>query len=159
MKNPSRMARMAPMACVALLSILSAAGHAVEIVSCQGSDGRIGFYQSCPPGTVQTGSQSYRSSPGSDPNAGIHATVYAIPECDSCVEVREFLDTHNISYDEKMVHEDIEIQNELRDVSGSLSAPTTIIGNEIIKGYNRDKLMSALLASGYAAPDSEQQSP
>lgn len=151
MKNPSYTL------CVMLLCALSTAGHAVEIVSCQGSDGRIGFYQRCPPGTVQVGSQSYRShSGGGDPNSKIRATVYAIPECDSCVEVKEFLSAHNISYDEKMVHEDIEVQNELRDVSGSLSAPTTVIGQEIVKGYNRDKLMSALLASGYVAPDSEQ---
>ena len=134
-------------------SILVPGYAAVEVVSCKNSQGQLGFYKRCPPGTTQVGSKQFRSAPASNPNAHIKATIYTIPECDSCLEVKEFLTNRKLHYEEKLVHEDIDVQEELKALSGALSAPTTLIGETVIRGYSRDKLLSALAAEGYVEPD------
>lgn len=126
---------------------------AVEVAECRDRDGRIEYHMRCPPGTTQENTKRLGSQVrDEDANSRIRVTLYVIPDCASCVEVKEFLDYRKVAYDEKFVHEDIKLQTELKELSGKLSAPTVVIGESLLTGYNRDSLMNALREVGYVEP-------
>jgi len=120
---------------------------AVNIVECEDGQGERSFQKNCPPGSTEVGSK--RISTGSSGKEGnnpvIKATLYAIPECGECDEVREFLQAKNVSITEKNADESIEIQNELTEISGDLKVPTVVIGEEVIIGYRRSEIEAILL--------------
>ncbi len=123
---------------------------AVNIVECEDEQGERSFQKNCPPGSTQVGSK--RISTGGSSKEGnnpvIKATLYAIPECEECDEVREFLQAKNVSITEKNADESIEIQNELTEISGDLKVPTVVIGEEVIIGYKRSEIEAILLKAG-----------
>jgi glutaredoxin len=143
---------------LAMVFVLSGSqlNAAVDVVECENQQGERSFHQgNCPPGTNKVGGKRIStggSSRGAADNSAIKATVYVVPECDSCDEVREFLDKHGISFEEKNVDGDLDLQTELREVAGALKAPTTVIGETTISGYNRSKLKDALTSAGYQPP-------
>lgn len=144
---------------VGLLATSSAPGFAaVDVVECQNAGGERSFSSTCPPGSTQVGSRSVGGGDkeDEDPNANISATVYVIPDCDACLDVKEFLNIRKILYKEKFVHDDLKIQAELKEVTGgTLAAPTTVINEEVVTGYSREKLTNALRAAGYVKPPEE----
>lgn len=130
---------------------------AVKIVECEDEEGNRSFQKTCPPGTTLIGSKKISTGNAGrveDINIDISATLYVIPECESCVEVREFLDARKIKFEEKDVSKDIELQKELTDIAGGLKVPTTVIGDQIISGYSRSKLKEALTSAGYKEEES-----
>ncbi|MEM7027871.1 MAG: glutaredoxin family protein [Pseudomonadota bacterium] len=127
---------------------------AVSVVECEDDAGNRSFQKTCPPGQTQIGEKKISTGTNSKENdnnnaADIKVTLYVIPDCDTCEEVREFLNTRNISITEKNVNEDLEMQKELSAITGSLQVPTAIIGDEIITGYSRSKFLEVLEAAGY----------
>lgn len=130
---------------------------AVNIVECEDEQGNRSFQKVCPPGSTTVGQKKIHTGSGSDgksQNANIRATLYMIPDCEACDEIREFLDSRNISITEKNVNESIELQTELTDLTGALKVPTTVIGEEVLTGYSRSKFLSTLEAAGYSDEDS-----
>jgi type IV fimbrial biogenesis protein FimT len=86
---------------------------------------------------------------GKDNKPDLKATLYVIPDCSECDEVREYLLSKDVSITEKNANESINIQNELTEISGSLKVPTIVIGDETIIGYKRSEIKKILLeASG-----------
>ncbi len=152
----NRLIRTMPVAGIILSAILllPLTAQGVQVVECEDKKGERSFYQKCPLGTTQVNAVKIRGKKrgAGDVNANIEATIYMIPDCESCIEVIEFLRVRGIRTTRKMVHEDIDTQNELRDLTGNLSAPTTVIGEQILTGYSRTKLLSALEAAGYVDP-------
>jgi glutaredoxin len=142
----------------ALLFIFSFQGFAaVDIVECEDEQGNRSFQKICPPGSTQIGQKKLSTGANTDQgasNANIQATLYLIPDCEACDEIKEFLSSRNISITEKNVNENIELQTELTDLTGALKVPTTIIGEEVITGYSRSKFLSVLEAAGYKDEDS-----
>ena len=136
---------------------------AVSIVECQDGQGERSFHsKNCPPGTTKIGSKKIRTgrNGGGADNSNISATIYLSPVCEPCEEVREFLNNRNISFSEKNVEGDLEMQQELKGVSGgALNVPVTVIGDTAVTGYNRGKLNEALSAAGYVSPDSAESVP
>lgn len=140
---------------------------AVKIVECEDEQGNRSFQKTCPPGFTIVGEKSFKTGTGSNENKStsapisINATLYMIPVCDTCNEVKEFLSSRGVSITEKNVSDDVELQKELTDLSGSLKVPTTVIGKEILTGYNRGEFQSVLKAAGYieeAETNSEKKS-
>jgi len=132
---------------------------AVTIYECEDEQGNRTFEQKCPPGTnpVQEKKVFTGKKEGSAPAAvNVNATLYSVPECDACQEIREFLTFRNISFTDKNVGDNIELQNELREVAGELKVPVLVIGEKIIKGYNRSEILDALKTAGYTEPESDQ---
>ena len=125
----------------------------VKIVECEDENGNRSFQKTCPPGTTLVGEKKLRTgSPGSgteNSNVDIQATIYLVPDCDACDEVKEFLNGRDISITEKNVKDNIELQDELNKLVGALKVPTTVIGDEILSGYSRQTFMEALKAAGY----------
>ena len=128
---------------------------AVKVVECEDEQGGKTFQKACPPGTTQVGSKKISTgSSGSDNDySHIKATLYFIPNCDTCDEVREFLNANGVSFDEKNANETVEIQEELTKISGGLSIPTTVIGAEVIVGYIRSEFEAALAKAKDAEPE------
>ena len=130
---------------------------AITIVECEDSTGERSFSDKCPVGTKEVNAISLDAGRKNNPNTAINATVYVIPDCDTCEEVLEFFQFRGISVEKKFVHEDIEMQQELQTIAGKLSAPTTIIGEDVLVGYNRNRLMAALKANGYQEPSAVEE--
>ena len=128
---------------------------AVNVVECEDERGGKSFQKACPPGSTQVGSKkiSTGSSGRENDNSNIKATLYFIADCDTCDEVREFLNANGISFDEKNAEETIEIQEELTKISGGLQIPTTVIGAEVIVGYRRSTFEEALIKAKDAEPE------
>jgi len=128
---------------------------AVNVVECEDERGGKSFQKACPPGSTQVGSKKISTgSSGSDnDNSNIKATLYFIPNCDTCDEVREFLNANGVSFDEKNANETVEIQEELTKISGGLKIPTTVIGAEVIVGYRRSEFEAALGKAKDAEPE------
>ena len=125
----------------------------LTVFECEDEQGNRSFQKVCPPGSVQVGEKKLttgsNAESGKSNNADIQATLYLIPDCVACDEVKEFLGARDIPITEKNVNEDIALQNELTDLAGSLKVPTTVIGDEVLIGYSRTKFLKALEAAGY----------
>ena len=127
---------------------------AVTIVECEDANGDRSFQATCPPGSTQvdkreinTGTSTAASTiPG---NVTIRATLYSVPECVVCGDVREFLESRDVIVNEKDASNEQLIQEELKALTGVLKVPVVVIGEEVISGYQRDQLLSALMAAGY----------
>ena len=105
------------------------------------------FKKKCPPGTFLV--EKKKISVGKDTSKGINLSklnvvLYSIPDCVTCEEVAIYLKSRDIPYSEKDVSKDVELQQELTKRTGKLSVPVTIIGDEIISGYNREKIGTVL---------------
>ena len=66
--------------------------------------------------------------------------MYTIPDCETCENVAIYLRSRDIPFSEKDVSNDPEMQKELTEISGKLSVPVTVIGEEVVTGYNREKI-------------------
>ena len=130
-----------------LLPVQSA--FAVTIVECEDASGERTFQSACPPGTTQvdqrriiTGSEQ---PPAGDTEAPvINATLYVVPECDPCEDVREFLQARNVNVTVKDASTEQAVQEELKAVNGTLKVPVTVIGDRVMAGYSRSALTEAL---------------
>jgi glutaredoxin len=134
---------------------------AVNIVECEDAHGDRSFHKTCPPDTTLVGSKKINTGTTAnkleDTQTDIKVTLYAIPECESCEEVREFLNSKNISFNEKNVSDNIDLQKELLEIANELRVPTTVIGEKVITGYNRSELIATLEAAGYQENETEKE--
>jgi glutaredoxin len=111
----------------------------------------VTYQDRCPPGTTSVSEKDYRVKGGDGAAASPSGplTLYVVPDCDSCKQVEEFLALRGISVEQKNVNDDIELQNELKEVAGDLRVPVLVVNDDVIVGYNRGELISALSKAGY----------
>jgi glutaredoxin len=129
---------------------------AVDIIECEDEQGNKTFAQQCPPGSKAVNRRSYSTVTADAAATGtsVSATLYVVPACDTCDQVREFLDIRKISVTEKDISKDVELQNELKEkTGGDLRVPVVLIGDKVLSGYNRASLQEALAAAGYQEPE------
>lgn len=127
---------------------------AVSIVECEDADGERTFQATCSPGTTQVNKREILTGPstGGAVNSGdtvVKATLYSVPECVVCGDVREFLESRKVVVNEKDASNEQLIQEELKALTGVLRVPVIVIGDTVISGYQRDQLTAALMAAGY----------
>lgn len=143
---------------VFIFFIAAPASAAVKVFECEDETGSRAFYNACPPGTqlISEKKLSTRTS-DSDETTGINiqAILYSTPDCDTCDEVREFLQNRRIPITEKNVDGDLNNQKELTELTGALKVPSAVIGEKTIIGYNRTELKAALKAAGYVEEQQE----
>lgn len=70
--------------------------------------------------------------------------LYTTPTCVYCKMVKDFLHTHNVSYEEHNVAEDMKARQEMVDKSHQLGVPVVAIEGEIFVGFDRDGIAKAL---------------
>ena len=137
---------------------------AVKIVECEDEQGNKVFRATCLPGEkmvdqrrVLTGTKSADETPVEEGEVSISATLYFIPECESCDIVRDYLMNRNVNLTQKNVMTDVDLQTEMKDVSGQQSVPVTVIGEKVLIGYNATQLKAALVEAGYTEDQVQAQ--
>ncbi|AIE59474.1 glutaredoxin family protein [Bacillus methanolicus] len=71
-------------------------------------------------------------------------TVYSQPDCPPCTVVKAFLQEYKVEYEEKDIKKDKRARDELINKYQSYSTPTVVIGEEIVTGFDLEKLRKLL---------------
>jgi glutaredoxin len=70
--------------------------------------------------------------------------VYTQNDCPPCKIIKMFLNEFGFSYTEKNISEDEKSRQELTEIYNSYSTPTTVIGEEVITGFDLERLKRIL---------------
>jgi len=127
--------------------LCQSAFSAVDIVICEDNEGNQSFHQACPPGTNLI--EKKKVSTGQDASSAVdlsklNIVVYTIPDCTTCEEVIIYLKSRDVPFNEIDTSNDYEIQQRVTELTDKLSVPVTVIGEEYISGYDREKIASIL---------------
>lgn len=71
-------------------------------------------------------------------------TIYSTPSCHFCHMAKEFFKEKNVTYTEHDVAGDVEMRKEMVEKSGQMGVPVIIIGDELIIGFNKPKIVELL---------------
>ena len=103
---------------------------------------------------------------GADPTAQLAAAaanapivLYSIAECDGCELFRNFFNRFGIPFNEKDVEDNIATQTELKAKAGRLEVPTVLVGDKVMRGFNRGLLENVLENAGFPALQSAAVDP
>ena len=70
--------------------------------------------------------------------------VYSVEWCGPCNKVKKYLESKNIPYEAVMVADAKEDRDIVEQVSGQRSVPVTIINDQVILGFDKQKIDAAL---------------
>ncbi len=70
--------------------------------------------------------------------------IYSTPTCAYCQMVKKFFKKNDIEYKEKNITEDKEAAKEMMEKSGQMGVPVVDIDDQIVVGFNKDKLKKLL---------------
>lgn len=70
--------------------------------------------------------------------------VYSTPTCHFCQMAKEFFKENNIEYTDYDVSTDLEKRKEMIEKSGQMGVPVIYIDDEMMIGFDKDKLSIAL---------------
>ena len=71
-------------------------------------------------------------------------TIYSTPTCHFCQMTKDFLKDKGVDYTEYNVASDLEKRQEMIQKSGQMGVPVIFVGNEMIVGFDQEKLASTL---------------
>ena len=71
-------------------------------------------------------------------------TIYSTPTCHFCQMAKEFLKDKGVAYTEYNVASDMEKRQEMIQKSGQMGVPVIFVGDELIVGYDQERLTSSL---------------
>ena len=74
----------------------------------------------------------------------LNVRVFTTPVCPYCFTLKEFLKEKNIDFEEVDVAVDENAKEEMIKKSGQLSAPVVEIGEEIVVGFDKEKIVQLL---------------
>lgn len=70
--------------------------------------------------------------------------IYTTPTCHFCKATKEFLKEKGVEYTEYDVATDAAKRDEMIQISGQMGVPVIKIGEELIVGFNKNKLSEVL---------------
>lgn len=70
--------------------------------------------------------------------------IYTTPSCTYCKMAKEFFKENGVQYQEFDVAADPEKRSQMIDLTGQLGVPVIEIGDAIIIGFNKPKVMELL---------------
>ncbi len=70
--------------------------------------------------------------------------VYISPSCPYCFTLKEFLKENNIKFEEIDVSKDEKAKDKVIKKTGKMEVPMIEIGDEVIVGFDREKICKAL---------------
>lgn len=152
----------------AMAATLLAAGSAAgedKLYKWVDEDGNVTYQDRPPPdesGKVQAFDQVLGGADSEGRRAAfpdVDVTLYSIEVCDACDLVRKLLNERGLPFTEKNADNDVEVQEELKEVSGALSVPALAIGDEVLTGFNRDLILRVLKDAGFPTTDNAQAQP
>jgi len=71
-------------------------------------------------------------------------TIFSSPTCSYCKMTKEFLNEKNIPFTDIDVTKDEKARDDMIKKTGQMGVPVVDIDGEIIIGFNKDKISSAL---------------
>lgn len=71
-------------------------------------------------------------------------TIYSTPTCHFCQMAKDFLKENGIGYTEHNVASDLQMRQEMIQKSGQMGVPVMLIGDEVIVGFDQERLSSTL---------------
>ncbi|HUY62529.1 MAG TPA: glutaredoxin domain-containing protein [Candidatus Paceibacterota bacterium] len=71
-------------------------------------------------------------------------TIYSTPTCHFCQMTKDYLKENSVSYTDYDVAHDLEKRQEMIQKSGQMGVPVIFIGNEMIVGFDKEKIASSL---------------
>ncbi len=71
-------------------------------------------------------------------------TIYSTPTCHFCHMAKEFFTENKVKFTDYDVSTDGNRRNEMIEKSGQMGVPVIYIGDEMIIGYDEDKLRESL---------------
>ncbi len=77
-------------------------------------------------------------------NSAKPITIYSTPTCHFCNMTKDFLKEKGISYTEFDVAHDLEKRQEMIQRSGQMGVPVIYVGDELIIGFDKARLVSSL---------------
>jgi glutaredoxin 3 len=73
-----------------------------------------------------------------------NVVIYSTPTCHFCGLAKDFFKENDITYREFNVASDAEKRNEMMQKSGGLAVPVITIDDEVIVGFDKEKLEELL---------------
>jgi len=70
--------------------------------------------------------------------------IYSTPTCTYCILAKQWFRENNIEFEEFDVSEDEAKRNELVEKTGQMAVPVFEIGNEMIIGFDKEKIEELL---------------
>ncbi len=71
-------------------------------------------------------------------------TIYSTPTCHFCHMAKDFFPANTVAFTDHNVATDLEKRKEMISKSGQMGVPVIYIGDELVVGYNEDKLRELL---------------
>lgn len=71
-------------------------------------------------------------------------TIYSTPTCHFCHMAKDFFKEKNVSFEDFNVAEDLEKRKEMIGKSGQMGVPVIMIGDQVIVGFNKPKIVELL---------------
>jgi glutaredoxin 3 len=71
-------------------------------------------------------------------------TIYSTPTCHFCHMAKDYMTEHNVAFTDYNVASDLEKRQEMIEKSGQMGVPVIQIGDELIVGFDKERLQSAL---------------
>lgn len=78
------------------------------------------------------------------PETTTSVTIYSTPVCHFCQEAKAFFADNNIEYTEHDVAADAEKRQEMIDMTGKMGVPVIRIGDDVVVGFDEEKLKELL---------------
>jgi len=75
---------------------------------------------------------------------GNTVTIYSTPVCHYCHLAKDFFTENNISFTEHDVAADLDKRTEMIDLTGQMGVPVIRIGDEVVVGFDEDKVKELL---------------
>ncbi len=76
-----------------------------------------------------------------------NVSIYTTVTCKYCNLAKDFFKENNVSYNEYNVGADREKLQEMMDKSGQRGVPVITVDNEVIVGFDEDRLKELLVAA------------
>ncbi len=71
-------------------------------------------------------------------------TIYSTPTCHYCKMLKDFLDAKEVKYQNFDVSSDLIKRKEMMDKSGQMGVPVVFVGDDMIVGFNEEKITELL---------------
>lgn len=71
-------------------------------------------------------------------------TIYSTPTCHFCQMTKDFFKEKGISYTDHDVAHDLEKRQEMIQKSGQMGVPVIFVGDQMIIGFDKERLVSTL---------------
>lgn len=71
-------------------------------------------------------------------------TIYSTPTCHFCHLAKDFFAENNVPFEDFNVLADPQKLQEMRQTSGQMGVPVIVIGNDVIVGFDQDRISASL---------------